>query len=125
MRIKRSQSIYTNSVRILTETEIEEFKRIELLNESLSEKQADIKADNEKLLHQGKDPVNQRRLTNLGTFRMYATLYLEQNQGVHQDMILMVRMMEPTDKGIPVEIYCFTNDTAWVNYERKIGRAHV
>lgn len=120
-RIKRSLRIDSNSVRFLTDAEIEEFKRFELLNEYLSEKQAEIQADNEKLLQQGKDPVNQRRLTNLGTFRMYATLYLQQNAGVHKDMIMMVRMMEPTAEGIPVEVYCFSNDTAWVNYERIQG----
>lgn len=120
-RIKRSLRIDSDSVHFLSDEEIEEFKRFELLNDYLTEKEEEIKADNEKLLAQGKDPVNQRRLTNLGTFRMYAALYLQQTEGVHKDMTMMVRMMEPTAEGIPVEIYCFTNDTAWVNYERIQG----
>ena len=120
-RIKRSLTIDATTARFLTDEEIKQFKRFEILRDYLEQKEKEIQEDNAKLIEQGEDPVNQRRLTNLGTFRMYATLYLEQNQGVHQDMIMMVRMMEPTAEGIPVEIYCFTNDTAWVNYERIQG----
>ncbi|HLR29632.1 MAG TPA: mechanosensitive ion channel domain-containing protein [Paenalcaligenes sp.] len=120
-RIKRSLTIDATTARFLTGDEIEQFKRFEILRDYLEQKEKEIQEDNAKLIEQGEDPVNQRRLTNLGTFRMYATLYLEQNQGVHQDMTMMVRMMEPTAEGIPVEIYCFTNDTAWVNYERIQG----
>ncbi len=120
-RIKRSMRIDSSMVRFLTAEEIEQFKRFELLRDYLEQKQKDIAQDNAILLDQGKDNVNQRRLTNLGTFRMYAMLYLRQNQGVHQDMTLMVRMLEPGAEGIPVEIYCFTNDTAWINYERIQG----
>src|SRR5690625_5818 len=120
-RIKRSLTIDATTVRFLTDAEIQKIKRLELLHDYLEKKEKEIQEHNANLIAQGKDPVNQPRLTNLGTFRMYATLYLEQNQGVHQDMILMVRMMEPTDKGITVEIYCFTNDTAWVYYERIQG----
>src|SRR5699024_4739295 len=117
-RIKRSLRIDASSVRFLTDQEIEDFKRFDLLKNYLTEKQTEIEADNQKMIAQGKDVVNQRRLTNLGTFRMYATLYLEQKEGVHRNMTLMVRMMEPTAEGIPVEVYCFTDDTAWINYER-------
>jgi len=120
-RIKRSLRIDASSVRFLTDQEIEDFKRFDLLKNYLTEKQTEIEADNQKMIAQGKDVVNQRRLTNLGTFRMYATLYLEQKEGVHRNMTLMVRMMEPTAEGIPVEVYCFTDDTAWINYERIQG----
>lgn len=120
-RIKRSLTIDATTVRFLSSNEIEEFKRFEVLRDYLEKKEQEIQKDNAKLIAQGEDPVNQRRLTNLGTFRMYATLYLEQKEGVHQDMIMMVRMMEPTAEGIPVEVYCFTDDTAWVNYERIQG----
>jgi len=120
-RIKRSLRIDSSTVRFLSDAEIEDFKRFELLRGYIEKKQREIEADNEALIAQGKDPVNQRRLTNLGTFRTYATLYLEQKEGVHTDMTLMVRMMEPSAEGIPVEVYCFTDDTAWVNYERIQG----
>src|SRR5690625_4938582 len=120
-RIKRSLRIDSSTVRFLSDAEIEDFKRFELLRGYIEKKQREIEADNEALIAQGKDPVNQRRLTNLGTFRTYATLYLEQKEGVHTDMTLMVRMMEASAEGIPVEVYCFTDDTAWVNYERIQG----
>ncbi len=64
---------------------------------------------------------HRRRLTNIGTFRAYGLAYLKQNPEVRQDMAMMVRMMEPTADGIPVEVYCFTAVTAWVEYERIQG----
>jgi len=66
-------------------------------------------------------PANRRRLTNIGTFRAYGLAYLKQNPEVRQDMAMMVRMMEPASDGIPVEVYCFTAVTAWVEYERIQG----
>src|SRR5690606_24151108 len=64
-----------------------------------------------------RDPANQRRLTNLGTFRAYVQAYLKQHPGIHQGMTLMVRAMEPSPEGVPLELYCFTATTAWVQYE--------
>ena len=66
-------------------------------------------------------PANRRRLTNIGTFRAYGLAFLKQNKEIRQDMAMMVRMMEPTSDGIPVEVYCFTAVTAWVEYERIQG----
>jgi len=66
-------------------------------------------------------PANRRRLTNIGTFRAYGLAFLKQNPEVRQDMAMMVRMMEPSSDGIPVEVYCFTAVTAWVEYERIQG----
>src|SRR5690625_8023005 len=94
-RIKRSLTIDATTVRFLTDAEIQEFKRFELLHDYLEKKEKEIQEDNAKLIAQGKDPVNQRRLTNLGTFRMYATLYLEQTQVVHKDTLLEGRMLVP------------------------------
>lgn len=62
-------------------------------------------------------PANLRRLTNIGTFRAYVQAYLQAHPGVHQGMTLMVRMLEPTAEGVPLELYCFTATTAWVQYE--------
>jgi miniconductance mechanosensitive channel len=61
--------------------------------------------------------INGRRMTNLGTFRAYVTAYLKQHPGIHKGLIMMVRQLQPTETGIPLEIYAFTRDTAWVNYE--------
>ena len=67
------------------------------------------------------DPANLRRLTNLGTFRAYVLSYLENHPEIRQDMLRMVRIMDPSPHGIPVEIYCFTNTIVWTEYERIQG----
>ena len=59
--------------------------------------------------------VNGRALTNIGVFRAYITNYLNHHPGIHKGMTLMVRQLEPTEKGLPVELYCFTNTTDWEN----------
>lgn len=56
-------------------------------------------------------------MTNIGTFRAYVWAYLRQHPKVHQGMTLLVRQLQPTTEGLPLEIYVFTNDTNWVNYE--------
>jgi miniconductance mechanosensitive channel len=61
--------------------------------------------------------ANARRLTNIGTFRAYVVRYLRDHPKVHQDMTLMVRQLDPTPEGLPLEIYVFSNDTDWVAYE--------
>ena len=61
--------------------------------------------------------VNGRRLTNLGTFRKYIEVYLHNNNKIHDDMTFLVRQLQPTEKGIPIELYVFSNDQAWANYE--------
>ena len=57
----------------------------------------------------------------MGTFRAYAFEYLKANPFVHDDMTLLVRQLAPSPKGLPIEIYCFTNDTAWATYEAVQG----
>jgi miniconductance mechanosensitive channel len=61
--------------------------------------------------------VNGRRLTNLGTFRAYVSAYLKNHPKIHNDMTFLVRYLEPTSKGLPIQIYVFSNDQAWSNYE--------
>jgi miniconductance mechanosensitive channel len=98
-RIKRALFLDQASVRFLDGGERE-----------LAEWNAGLGAD-------GELPVNARRITNLGTFRVYVEHYLRQHPQVHQDMTLLVRQLQPRATGIPLEIYCFTNDTAWTAYE--------
>ena len=69
----------------------------------------------------GAFPANQRRLTNIGTFRAYVEVYLRGNPRIHQGMTLMVRALEPTPEGVPIEVYCFTASTAWAVYESTQG----
>lgn len=120
-RIKRSLRVDASTVRFLELDEIEDLRRFALLTDYLDEKKEQLQQSQKTQIQAGYDPVNQRRLTNIGTFRAYANEYIKYKQGVHQDMIMMVRMMEPTAEGIPIEVYCFSDDTAWVNYERLQG----
>jgi miniconductance mechanosensitive channel len=92
-----------------------------LLREYLDGKQQELEESNRALGDLADLESNRRRLTNLGTFRAYALAYLRQQRELHQDMLMIVRMMEPDSQGIPIEVYCFANNTAWVEYERIQG----
>lgn len=120
-RIKRSLLIDMNSVRFLEPEDIDNLRSIALIRPYMEDKLRSVAETNSALAAQlgelAKDPANQRRLTNLGTFRAYVSEYLKRHPAIHQDMILMVRTMEPTSQGIPLELYCFTATTAWVEYE--------
>lgn len=120
-RIKRSLRIDASTVRFLTETEVKALQRFELLTDYLDEKQRLLSKTNHHKSEESKHAVNYRRLTNIGTFRAYANEYIKHKQGVHQNMLMMVRTMEPTAEGIPMEVYCFSDDTAWINYEALQG----
>jgi miniconductance mechanosensitive channel len=124
-RIKRTLRLDTNSVRFLSPGEIDRLSRIALLQPYLEGKKQDVQMTNaalrERLGECALEPANQRRLTNIGTFRAYVDAYLRTHPGIHQDMLLIVRTLEPTAEGVPVELYCFTSTTAWVEYERIQG----
>jgi miniconductance mechanosensitive channel len=116
-RIKRALYLDQTSVRFLTPEERQRLRRFALIDAYLDRKQAELEAFNAKLIAEGKDPVNTRRVTNVGTFRAYVQAYLENHPRVHKDMILLVRQLQPGPTGLPLEIYCFTATTAWVEYE--------
>ncbi len=115
-RIKRSIWIDKGTIRFLSDEEITRFKRFALLRDYIEKKQKELRDYNEAL---GGEPgdVNMRRLTNLGTFRAYILNYLKNHPKIHQEKTLMVRQLAPTPHGIPLEVYVFTNDTAWGAYE--------
>ena len=116
-RIKRSIMLDQQSVHFLDDEECRHLHRFRLLSDYLKDKQTDIDDWNRKLEEQGQEPVNTRRITNIGTFRAYVDRYLRSHPGIHQEMTLMVRQLAPTPDGLPLELYCFTNTVAWVNYE--------
>ncbi|MEZ2744150.1 mechanosensitive ion channel family protein [Halopseudomonas bauzanensis] len=116
-RIKRSLMLDQQSVHFLDDEECQHLYRFRLLNDYLKDKQTDIDDWNRQLQEQGQEPVNTRRITNIGTFRAYVDRYLRSHPGIHQNMTLMVRQLAPTPDGLPLELYCFTNTVAWVNYE--------
>lgn len=120
-RIKRTLHIDASSVRFLDDAQAERLLQFSLLHDYLEAKRSDLDNANRALGSLAEVPANRRRLTNLGTFRAYALAFLRQHRELRQDMAMMVRMMQPQSDGIPVEIYCFTAVTAWVEYERIQG----
>lgn len=116
-RIKRSILIRSRSIHFLTDDEIENLKKIQLITPYLETKQKELKAYNEKYKIDKTTLINGRNLTNLGVFRKYAQTYIENHSGINKDMIIIVRQLEPTSQGIPLEIYAFSSDKRWVNYE--------
>ena len=117
-RIKRSLRLDMNSVRFLTDQEIEELARRELLQDYMRDSFAAITRYNEEKAAGNPGVIPEvRRLTNLGTFRVYVQKYLEAHPKTHKGMTLLTRQLPSGPEGVPIEIYCFSNDTAWANYE--------
>ncbi|KGO99520.1 mechanosensitive ion channel family protein [Novilysobacter defluvii] len=116
-RIKRALLIDQSSVRFLSDEERDRLCRIALIDAYLDAKRQELEDWNRDLLAAGKDPVNTRRVTNIGTFRAYVEQYLRAHPGIHQGMTLMVRQLAPGPTGLPIELYCFTASVAWVDYE--------
>jgi len=116
-RIKRAINIDMTSVRFCDREMIGRFKGFQFISEYMNRKSEELKEYNEQ---QGIDDsalVNGRRLTNLGTFRAYVVAYLKHHPKIHQGMTFLVRQLQPGPDGLPIEIYVFSNDQAWANYE--------
>ena len=116
-RIKRSIKINMKSIRFCSDTMIEKFKTIHLLKDYMEEKLKEIDGYNIDKKIDEADEVNRRSLTNVGTFRAYIKFYLKNNAKIHNDMTFLVRQLAPQSDGLPIEIYVFSNDTDWINYE--------
>ena len=116
-RIKRALYLDQRSVRFLAADEIARFRRFVLLDAYLDRKDQELSDWNTALAARGAEPVNHRRVTNLGTFRAYVEHYLRHHAGINQELTLLVRQLQPTETGLPLEIYCFTADTRWAVYE--------
>jgi miniconductance mechanosensitive channel len=116
-RIKRALYIDMNSICFCTPEMISRFSDIGCLVDYLQQKQQEIAKHNADLGDQARDAVNTRRLTNIGTFRAYASAYLRNHPMINPAMTLMVRQLAPGSHGLPLEVYAFCKDKAWVNYE--------
>ncbi|MFD1779854.1 mechanosensitive ion channel family protein [Fredinandcohnia salidurans] len=116
-RIKRSLFIDSTSISFCTEEMIERFKNIQYLTDYITRREHEIEEYNMKHDINRSNPVNGRALTNVGVFRAYISNYLQKHPGINQDMTLMVRQLAPTENGLPLEIYAFTNDVRWDVYE--------
>ncbi len=116
-RIKRSININMKSVGFLDHEQIEKFSKYHLLKDYITRKEKEI-TDYNTANNLDEDTVtNGRKMTNLGTFRVYLENYLHNHPKIHQDMTFLVRHLQPTEKGLPVEIYVFSNDQEWAKYE--------
>jgi miniconductance mechanosensitive channel len=116
-RIKRAIYIDMNSIRFCTPEQIERFGRIIHLKDYVQQRTAEITAYNQEHNIDDSEIVNGRRLTNVGTFRAYVVGFLKNHPQVHQQMTFLVRQLAPTENGLPLEIYVFSKDQVWANYE--------
>jgi len=116
-RIKRSIYIDMTTVKICTPQMIEKYKKFQLLKKYIERKVKELEEYNKAHNVDDAEVINGRRLTNIGTFRAYVIAYLKNHPLINQDMTLLVRQLQPTPQGLPIEIYVFSKDTVWANYE--------
>lgn len=116
-RIKRAVGIDMTSVHFLEPAELERLSRIQILKPYIDDKLAELSAWNAEHAIDDSVAVNGRRMTNLGTFRAYLVAYLKRHPKIHKEMTFLVRQLSPGAEGVPLEIYVFSNDTRWVEYE--------
>src|SRR5690606_14611554 len=95
----------------------EQYKKYSLLTDYVSDRQQQIESFNAINNIDTTELINGRRMTNVGIFRKYLELYLKSHPQIRQDLTIMVRQLSIEDRGIPLEIYCFTKTTAWLEYE--------
>jgi len=116
-RIKRALIIKQESVKYLKNEDIDNLKKIQLLTPYLDKRQKDITAQNKRNSADKNLLINGRNLTNMGVFRKYMESYVENHSAINEEMTIMVRQLPPSSQGIPIEIYAFSKDKVWKNYE--------
>ncbi len=117
-RIKRSLFIDQASIGFMNAEEWDNAHRFAVLREYMDAKDAELREWNERNAPGEEGSVNKRRPTNIGTFRAYVSAYLKSHPGILQDALILVRQLDPGEKGLPLQIYCFTKSTDWSEYER-------
>jgi miniconductance mechanosensitive channel len=116
-RIKRSINIDSKSVKIVNDELYEKLLKVDFIKDYLTSKKIEIDRYNKEGKIDTSVDLNGRRLTNLGVFRIYLTEYLKRNPNVNQNMFILVRQLQNKNMGIPLEVYAFSNKTAWADYE--------
>lgn len=116
-RIKRSINIDMDTVKFCTPEMLEQFRKIQMITEYIDKRETEIEKYNKALNIDPTIKVNGRRQTNLGVFQAYLKAYLRNRPDINKDMTFIVRQLQPTEKGIPIEIYVFASTTEWVAYE--------
>ncbi|WP_340198644.1 mechanosensitive ion channel family protein [Ascidiimonas sp. W6] len=117
-RIKRALYLKVSSVKFLTPQDLKRLSKIQIISQFIEHRQKDIDKFNSENGYDKSLIVNGRNQTNLGLFRKYCDLYLNNHPATNKDLMIMTRHLEPTPKGIPLEIYVFSSDKRWGNYER-------
>ena len=116
-RIKRALHIKLDSIHYLSKNELNSLKKIQLISTYLQTRQSDIDTYNTNNTINKELLLNGRNLTNIGVFRKYVETYIENHSGTNKEMMIMVRQLAPGTQGIPLEIYAFSSDKRWKNYE--------
>lgn len=116
-RIKRAIYINSQTIRFVDPETREHYKKYYLISDYVIRRQKEIEEYNAEKQVDTSVLINGRRMTNIGVFRQYVEAYLKSHPRIRTDMTIMVRQLAIEDRGVPIEIYCFTNTTAWVEYE--------
>jgi len=116
-RIKRSLYLDINTIRFCDEEMLQRFSKIQFIKEYIDQTKQELKKYNKERRVDNSSLANGRRMTNIGTFRAYIEAYLRNHPQVNQDLTLLVRQLEPTPHGLPIQIYIFSKEKRWVPYE--------
>ena len=116
-RIKRSVNIDVNSIKFCDEEMLERFAKIQYISEYIESKKQELDEFNKASGANSASLANGRRMTNIGTFRAYVVAYLKDHPKINQKMTFLVRQLQSTEYGLPIEIYVFSSDQIWANYE--------
>jgi miniconductance mechanosensitive channel len=116
-RIKRSIIIRQDTIKFLSDSELNKLEKIELLTDYIQLKKKEVIDFNNNNKVDKSVMLNGRNLTNIGAFRKYVDLYLHNHSAINKDMMIMARQLQPTNHGIPLEVYAFSKDKRWENYE--------
>lgn len=114
-RIKRSINIDMNSIKFCNDELISNFKSMTIISEYIDKKLSNLREHNASINKES--IINGRALTNIGTYRAYIKAYLRNNEDIHKDMTFLVRQLSPTSNGLPIQIYVFSKNTNWIDYE--------
>ncbi|MFO7820849.1 MAG: mechanosensitive ion channel, partial [Lentisphaeria bacterium] len=116
-RIMRSINIDMSTIKLCSQEMLERYKKIEYIKQYVEKKKAEVEDYNREHNIDEACLVNGRRLTNIGTFRAYINAYLKNHSKVKPAMTFLIRQLEPTEHGLPIQIYVFCSHTAWAEYE--------
>lgn len=116
-RIKRAINIDMNTIQFCTEDMLGRYSKIQYISDYIEKKKIELQANNKQEQVDNSSLVNGRRMTNIGTFRAYVQAYLMKHPMINTEMTFLIRQLAPTEHGLPIEIYVFSKDQEWANYE--------